>query len=181
VSGAPVKYVGVGERLDQLEIFYPDRMASRILGMGDVLSLIEKAQETYTREQALELEKKMRSSSFTLEDFADQMRQVRKLGSLNDLLAMIPGGQKLQGIAEGEGTEREIIRAEAIINSMTKRERKDHALLNGSRRKRIAKGSGASLQEVNRLIKHFLEAKRMVKVLSGKGRQRALARFFPSP
>ena len=180
VSGAPVKYVGLGERLEQLEVFYPDRMASRILGMGDVLSLIEKAQESYTQEQAIDLEEKLKSSSFTLGDFAEQMKQVRKLGSINDLLAMIPGGQRLQAKANTEDAEREIIRVEAIINSMTQRERLDHRIINGSRRKRIAKGSGSSLQEINRLIKNFLEAKRMMKVFSGKGKKRALARFLPS-
>ncbi|HEX9758773.1 MAG TPA: signal recognition particle protein [Nitrospiria bacterium] len=180
VSGAPVKYVGLGERLEQLEVFYPDRMASRVLGMGDVLSLIEKAQESFTQEQAVDLEKKLKSSSFTLGDFAEQMKQVRKLGSINDLLAMIPGGQRLQAKANTEDAEREIIRVEAIINSMTKRERLDHTIINGSRRKRIARGSGSSLQEINRLIKNFLEARRMMKVFSGKGKKRALARFLPS-
>ncbi len=180
VSGAPVKYIGVGEGLEQLELFYPDRMASRVLGMGDVLSLVEKAQETYTREQAIDLEKKLKSSSFTLNDFAEQMGQVKKLGSLDELLAMIPGGQKLQAKANHEDAQREIVRVEAIINSMTKQERLNHTILNGSRRKRIAKGSGTSLQDVNRLIKNFLGAKRMMKVFSGKGKKRALNRFLPS-
>jgi len=180
VTGAPLKYVGVGERLDQMEIFYPERMASRILGMGDVLSLVEKAQENYTREQALNLEKKLKSNSFTLEDFAEQMMQVRKLGSINELMAMIPGANRLQGKGDSEEAEREITRVGAIIGSMTKRERRDHTVLNGSRRKRIAKGSGTSLQEINRLVKNFLEARRMMKMFSGKGKKKAFSRFFPT-
>jgi signal recognition particle subunit SRP54 len=166
VIGRPIKFAGMGEKLDALEPFHPDRMASRILGMGDVLSLIEKAQSTIDLEQAKEMEKKLRKEDFTLDDFLDQLRQVRKLGPLDQVLGMIPGMGNLKNKLQGaELDEKELKRTEAIICSMTKRERRDPSVLNGSRRKRIAAGSGTRVQDVNRLLKQFVEAKKMMKRL----------------
>ena len=178
VTGKPVKFIGIGEKLEALEPFHPDRMASRILGMGDVLSLIEKAQTAYSHTQAATLQKKLTSNSFALEDFRDQMSQVNQLGSMDQLLGMLPGGQKLQQLASNGVPEREIGRVVAIINSMTARERRDHTLLNGSRKKRVAKGSGTSVQEVNRLIKQFLSAKKMMKAFTGSGKKRQIAQLL---
>ena len=169
--GKPVKYLGVGEKSDALEPFHPDRMASRILGMGDVLSLIEKAQQSFSQEEALALQKRASSNTLTLEDFRDQIKQVNKLGSMEQILGMLPGAGKLKsmmnpGVSQ-ELPEKEMKRVVAIIDSMTTAERSDHALLNGSRKKRVAKGSGTSVQEVNRLIKQFLTARNMLKSLVG--------------
>jgi len=180
VTGQPIKFLGVGEKLDALELFHPDRMASRILGMGDVLSLIEKAQETFTREQAEEAQKRLTSNTFTLEDFRAQLAQVNKLGSLDQILGMLPGGQKLLGAMEGQMPEREMKRVVAIIDSMTRRERRDHTLINGSRKKRIARGSGTNVVEVNRLIKQFLSARKLAKMLTGAGGRRQLAQLLGS-
>ncbi|MDY7033872.1 MAG: signal recognition particle protein, partial [Thermodesulfobacteriota bacterium] len=155
VTQKPIKFVGTGEHLDALEIFYPDRVASRILGMGDVLSLIEKAQENFDEKRAAELEKKIRKNTFTLEDFKDQIQQIKRMGSLDQIFGMIPGMGKLKGIGNAQADEKELVKIEAIINSMTKKERLNHTILNGSRRKRIAKGSGTNVQDVNRLIKNF--------------------------
>jgi signal recognition particle subunit SRP54 len=166
VTGKPLKFVGMGEKLDALEPFFPDRMASRILGMGDVLSLIEKAQETVSREEAEKLAKKLRKSEFTLEDFRDQLRQVKKMGSLDALLGMIPGLNKLKmADADMQKGEQELRRVEAIINSMTPRERSNHTIINGSRRARIARGSGSQVQDVNRLLKQFAEMQKMMKMM----------------
>ncbi len=170
VTGKPVKFLGIGEKLDALELFHPDRMASRILGMGDVLSLIEKAQETFTREQAEEAQKRLSTNTFTLEDFRAQLGQVNKLGSLDQILGMLPGGQKLKGAMEGQVPERELKRVMAMIDSMTMRERRDHTVINGSRKKRIARGSGTNVMEVNRLIKQFLSARKIAKVMTRNGR-----------
>ncbi|MEK6560657.1 MAG: signal recognition particle protein [Nitrospirota bacterium] len=167
VTGKPIMLVGMGEKLDQLEPFYPERIASRILGMGDVLSLIEKAQNAYSLEDVSKLKTKLKGDGFTLEDFRAQMKQLQKLGSLTDLIQMIPGGKKILQAAGGEIPEDSLKRVEAIINSMTVRERVNHTVINGSRRKRIAKGSGTNVEEVNRLLKHFLEAKKMMKGFSG--------------
>jgi len=180
VTGKPVKFLGVGEKLDALELFHPDRMASRILGMGDVLSLIEKAQETFSREQAEEAQRKLTSSTFTLEDFRAQLSQVNKLGSLEQILGMLPGGQKLKGALEGQMPEREMKRVVAIIDSMTAKERRDHTIINGSRKKRIARGSGTDVMEVNRLIKQFLSARKIAKVMAGAGGRRQLAQLMRS-
>ncbi|SLM46234.1 Signal Recognition Particle (SRP) component with 4.5S RNA (ffs) [Nitrospira japonica] len=180
VTGQPIKFLGVGEKLDALELFHPDRMASRILGMGDVLSLIEKAQETFTREQAEEAQKRLTSNTFTLEDFRAQLAQVNKLGSLDQILGMLPGGQKLRGAMEGQVPEREMKRVVAIIDSMTRRERRDHTLINGSRKKRIARGSGTNVMEVNRLIKQFLSARKLAKMLTGASGRRQLAQLLNS-
>ena len=164
VTQKPIKFIGVGEKLDALEIFYPDRMASRILGMGDVLTLIEKAETAIDEKKAIELEKKIRKDSFTLEDFRDQLREIRKMGSLESILGMIPGLSKKMGGTGGlQVDEKEIIRVEAIINSMTPKERGNMALMNGSRRLRIARGSGTTVQDVNQLLKRYTEARKMMK------------------
>jgi signal recognition particle subunit SRP54 len=180
VTGKPIKFLGVGEKLDALELFHPDRMASRILGMGDVLSLIEKAQETFTREQAEEAQKRLTTNTFTLEDFRAQLGQVNKLGSLDQILGMLPGGQKLKGALDGQVPEREMKRVMAMIDSMTPRERRDHTVINGSRKKRIARGSGTNVTEVNRLIKQFLAARKIAKVMTGAGGRRQLAQLLRS-
>jgi signal recognition particle subunit SRP54 len=178
VTGRPLKFVGMGEKLDALEPFFPERMASRILGMGDVLTLIEKAQETVSREEAERLAKKLRKSEFTLDDFRDQLRQVKKMGSLESLLGMIPGMNKLKmADADMQQGEQELKRVEAIINSMTLRERANHAIINGSRRKRIAKGSGTQVQDVNRLLKQFAEMQKMMKMMKG-GKVKNLGRML---
>ena len=162
VTGKPIKFVGMGEKLDELEPFHPDRMASRILGMGDVLSLIEKAEKSFDAQKAMELEKKIRSQQFTFDDFLDQLDQMKNLGPLDQVLGMIPGINSKQ-LKNLNVDEKEIVRIEAIIQSMTKEERTDPAIINSSRRKRIAKGSGTSVQEVNRLLKQFRETKKMMK------------------
>ncbi|MEW6615767.1 MAG: signal recognition particle protein [Thermodesulfobacteriota bacterium] len=169
VTNKPIKFVGTGERLDALEVFYPDRMASRILGMGDVLSLIEKAQATFDDKKARELEKKIRKNAFTLGDFKEQIQQIKRMGSLDQILGMIPGVNKIKGIKGLQPDEGELVKIEAIINSMTKKERLNHTILNGSRRKRIAKGSGTSVQDVNKLIKNYVQVRNMIKKLNTSG------------
>ena len=154
VTGAPIKFVGVGEKVTALEPFYPDRLASRILGMGDVLTLIEKTQSVYSEQQAEELAKKLRKSQFTLDDFLAQLRQVRKMGSMTDIMKMIPGLSKALP-KNVEIDEKDVSKVEAIICSMTRRERERPEILNGSRRKRIAVGSGTQVADVNRLVKQF--------------------------
>jgi signal recognition particle subunit SRP54 len=178
VTGCPIKFVGMGEKLEALEPFYPDRMASRILGMGDMLSLIEKAQSTFDTDEAKKMEKKLRKDEFTLDDFLAQMQQVRKLGSLDQILGMIPGMgniKKKLGDVDLDLNGKEMKHIEAIIYSMTPKERRDVNIINGSRRKRIAVGSGTKVQEVNKLIKQFSEAKKMMKKMQGmtkgKGKQ----------
>ena len=167
VTGKPIKFTGMGEKLEALEPFYPDRMASRILGMGDVLSLIEKAQETIDINKAKEMEKKLRTEEFTFDDFLEQMQQVKKLGSIEQILGMIPGMGALKNkLKDVEFDDGEFKRIEAIIYSMTKKERKDPSIINGSRRKRIAIGSGTKVQDVNRLLKQFAETKKMMKGLT---------------
>jgi len=168
VTGKSVKFVGVGEKTADLEPFYPDRMASRILGMGDMLSLIEKAQNAFDEKKAQELEKKLRSHHFTLNDFLDQLRQIKSMGSLGDIMSMIPGfnAQKLAGI---ELNDKELVKTEAVICSMTSKEREDPSIINGSRRRRIANGSGTTIQDVNKLLKSFEEFKRMMKQMQGLG------------
>lgn len=169
VTGKPIKFVGLGEKTDALEPFHPDRMASRILGMGDILSLIEKAEAAIDEKKALELEEKLRKNAFTLEDFQDQLRQVRKMGSLDQLMSMIPGFDKMKKMPGMQPNEKDIVKIEAIINSMTPKERRNHTILNGSRRKRIAKGSGTSVQDVNRLLKQYVQAKNMMKKIQKMG------------
>lgn len=178
VTGKPIKFVGVGEKLDAFEPFHPDRMASRILGMGDVLTLIEKATDVIDQKKAAELGEKLRKDAFTLDDFKDQLQQIRKMGSFGDILGMIPGLGKLKGVKEMAPDEKEIKRIEAIINSMTRVERKDPAILNGNRRIRIAKGSGTSVQEVNQLVKKYAEARKMMKMFTAGG-AKGLKRRMP--
>jgi signal recognition particle subunit SRP54 len=175
ITGKPIKLMGVGEKLNQLEPFHPDRLASSILGMGDVLTFIEKAQSVVDDEKAAELEKKIRKSEFTLEDFRDQMVQIRKMGSLNDLLGMIPGFSKMKQMKGLQVDEGELVRIEAIINSMTPQERRNHTILNGNRRKRIAKGSGTSVQDINRLLKNYTQVMKLVKKFN-KGSMRGLGK-----
>ncbi|MFP4649560.1 MAG: signal recognition particle protein [Desulfosalsimonas sp.] len=175
VTGKPVKFIGVGEKTNALEPFHPDRMASRILGMGDMLSFIEKAQSTVDEKKAAELEKKIRKNEFTLEDFRDQMAQVRKMGSVNDLIKMIPGMGKNKQLSKLDVDDRELARIEAIINSMTPAERRNHNILNGSRRKRIARGSGTSVQDVNKLLKNYTQVLKMMKKIN-KGGMRGISR-----
>ncbi len=178
IVGAPIKFVGVGEKLSALEPFYPDRLAQRILGMGDVMTLIEKTQSVYSLDQARELEEKFRKNEFTLDDFLAQMRQVRKLGSMSDILKMIPGMSKALP-KDFEIDEREVGKVEAIICSMTRQERYRPDILNASRRRRIALGSGTSVSDVNRLVKQFESSRQMMKQLGG-GKKKlppALARF----
>ena len=167
----PIKFIGVGEKLEALEPFHPDRMASRILGMGDVLSLIEKAQLHFDQKQALELEKKIRKETFTLDDFKDQLRQIKKMGSLDQLMGMIPGFSKMKGLKEMQPDEKELIRVEAIINSMTPEERRNYQIINGSRRKRIAKGSGSTIQDINKLLKNFQQIQKMLKQVNKEGKK----------
>lgn len=181
VTGKPIKFVGMGEKLDALEPFYPDRMASRILGMGDVLTLIEKAQESFDEKKAKELEQKLRKAEFTLEDFLDQMEQMKNMGPLDQMMDMIPGMSKakLKGL---QLDEKEFFRAQAVIQSMTKEERVKPSIINGSRRKRIAAGSGVKVQDVNRLLKQFEQAQKMMKQISSmtKGKKGKKGKFnFP--
>jgi signal recognition particle subunit SRP54 len=167
VTGQPLKFVGVGEKFDALEPFHPDRAANRILGMGDILSLIEKASEEIDQKKAIEMQRKLIENDFTLEDFRDQLRQVRKLGPLGSLLDMMPKVGMLKGLKDVKVDEKEIDHVVAIIDSMTPKERANHMIINGSRRRRIAKGSGTSVQEVNQLLKQYAEARKMMKSLSG--------------
>lgn len=175
ITDKPIKFIGVGEKLSDLEPFHPDRMSSRILGMGDVLTMIEKAQATVDEKKAAELEKKLRKSQFTLEDFRDQMTQIRKMGSLSDLLNMIPGMGQNKHLKNLEVDDKELIKIEAIINSMTPQERRQHTLIKGSRRKRIAKGSGTSVQDINKLLKNYAQVLKMIQQIN-KGGMRGIGR-----
>ena len=174
VTNTPIKFVGMGEKLDALEVFHPERMASRILGMGDVLSLIEKAQSNVDQEKAKELEKKFRTQTFTFDDFLEQLGQVRNMGPLDDLIKMLPGVNKMKGLNNISIDEKQLGHVEAIIQSMTKAEKDHPEIINASRRKRIAKGSGTSIQEVNRLLKQFDEMKKMMKQMTSmqKGKKK---------
>ncbi len=175
VTGKPIKFVGVGEKLSDIEPFFPDRMASRILGMGDVLSLIEKAETAFEEKKAIELQKKIFKDQLTLEDFLDQMEQLSDMGSMSDILAMMPGGSKLKGMTLDE---KALERTKAIVRSMTREERQNPQIINGSRRKRIAAGSGTQIQEVNRLLNQFDQMKKMLKQFTGKGgKRRGMMRF----
>ncbi|MBU8790119.1 signal recognition particle protein [Oceanobacillus caeni] len=166
VTDKSIKFAGMGEKLDQLEPFHPERMASRILGMGDVLSLIEKAQANVDEKQAKELEEKMRTMSFTFDDFLEQMGQVRNMGPLDELINMIPGVNKMKGLKNAQIDEKQLSQVEAIIQSMTKKERQEPGIINASRKKRIAKGSGTTVSQVNRLLKQFNEMKKMMKQMT---------------
>jgi len=171
VTDKPIKFIGVGEKLDALEPFFPDRVASRILGMGDMLSLIEKAQEEFDEKEALKLAKKIKKREFDLEDFLGQLRQLKKLGSLEQIMGMIPGLGQLKQLKNMKPDEKELVRVEAIINSMTREERENYKIVNGSRRRRIALGSGTTIQDVNRLLKNFAQTKKMMENLTRKGLQ----------
>lgn len=166
VTGQPIKFVGTGEKVDALEPFYPDRLAGRILGMGDVLSLIEKAEKVVDQQEAAEMAEKLRKEEFSLEDFRDQLRQIRKLGSLEQILGMLPNIGPLRGLQQMKVNEKELVYIEAIISSMTPEEREAHHILNGSRKKRISRGSGRPVQEINQLLKQYLEARKMMKSMS---------------
>jgi signal recognition particle subunit SRP54 len=182
VVGVPIAFVGSGERLEDLEPFRPDRVVSRVLGMGDVLSLIERAEAAIDQEDAERLEEKIRSNDFTLEDFRDQLKTIKKMGPLEQIIGMLPGMGNMKALAENKPDEGQIARVEAIINSMTPDERRRQHIINGSRRKRIAKGSGTSVEEVNRLLKQFVQMQKMLKSLGGmaglsggkKGRRQAM-------
>jgi signal recognition particle subunit SRP54 len=169
VVGVPIAFVGSGERLQDLEPFHPDRVVSRVLGMGDVLSLIEKAEQAVSREEAEQLERKIRTDDFTLEDFRDQLRAIKRMGPLESILGMLPGMGNLREAMKqrGEVDESQLSRIEAIINSMTPLERRRQEIINGSRRKRIARGSGTSVEEVNRLLKQFVQMRKMLKAVGG--------------
>lgn len=175
ITNKPIKFIGVGEKLSALEQFHPERMSSRILGMGDVLTFIEKAQSVVDEKNAVDIEKKLRKNQFTLEDFRDQMVQIRKMGSLTDLLGMIPGFGKNKQLKNLEVDEKELVKIEAIINSMTPHERRQFIIINGSRRKRIALGSGTSVQDINRLLKNYAQAMKLMKKIN-KGGIRGLGR-----
>ena len=170
VTGKPIKFVGTGEKLDALEPFHPERMASRILGMGDVLSLIEKAEQAYDEKQAAELERKLRENSFTLSDYLDQFKQIKKMGNMEDLLGMLPGVKPSQ-LKNAQIDERSVSHTEAIILSMTEREREHPDLINGSRKKRIAAGSGTTVEEVNKLLKQYDQTNKMMKQFTGQGKK----------
>ena len=170
VTGKPIKLVGLGEKLDALETFHPERMAQRILGMGDVLTLIEKAEATVSREEAAALEQRLRKEGFTLETFRDQLQSIKKMGSMESILKMIPGaGKALKQAKDMQLPDKELKKIEAIIGSMTPSERRNHRIINGSRRLRIAKGSGTSVQDVNQLLKRFTEAQKMMKKMQQMG------------
>ncbi len=178
VTNKPIKFIGTGEKFDALEIFHPDRMASRILGMGDIVGLVEKAQFTIDRDKAEKIEKKLQSQQFTLEDFLDQMLQIKKMGPLDQIMGMIPGlGNSPLGKVQLD--ERELARVEAIIKSMTPEERKKPNIINGSRRKRVAKGSGTAVQDVNRLLNQFVQIQKMVKKLGKHGEKSFAKQMFP--
>jgi signal recognition particle subunit SRP54 len=182
VVGVPIAFAGVGERLQDLEPFHPDRLVSRLLGMGDVLSLIERAEQAIDEESRERLENKTRLDDFTLEDFRDQLRTIKKMGPLEQVLGMIPGFGDVRQLNQQreQVDEKQLARIEAIISSMTPGERRNHALINGSRRKRIARGSGTSVEEINRLLKQFVQMRKMLKMMGGaggggrKGRQRLM-------
>jgi len=169
VTDKPIKFISTGEKIAPLEPFHPERMASRILGMGDVLSLIEKAEAAISREKAVELQQKMREETFSLNDFLEQMKQVRSMGPLDQLLSLIPGFKQMTGLEDVSAAEGEFKRIEAMINSMTPAERDDHMIINNSRRRRIAKGSGTTVAEINRLLKQFAQTRRMMKAMTKSG------------
>ena len=173
VTGKPIKFIGVGEKLDAIEAFHPDRMASRILGMGDVLSLIEKAEAAFDQKQAAELEKKLRASTFTLDDYLDQFGQLRKMGNIESIMGMMPG-IKPGALKDAKIDEKQLARTEAIIKSMTKKEREKPEIINASRKMRIAKGSGTSVEEVNKLLKQFDAVRKMMKQFTSPGGKRGL-------
>jgi signal recognition particle subunit SRP54 len=176
VTGAPILFAGLGEKLDAFEVFHPDRLSSRVLGMGDVLTLIEKAQTNYDQAKAKELERKFKKNEFTITDFAEQIKAIRKMGSLGDLIGMIPGLKKMAGAADSEEARAEFKRIQAIIDSMTLQERENHLILNGRRRARIASGSGTSVQDVNRFLKQFDQTRKVMKKITRMGAAKGMMR-----
>ena len=178
ITGKPIKFIGTGEKFDALELFHPDRMASRILGMGDILSLIEKAEQAYDEKNAKELEKKMREQTFSLDDFLQQMRQLKKMGNLEQLIAMVPGAN-MGALKNAQLDESQMAKTEAIILSMTMQERLRPEIINGSRRKRIANGSGTTVEDVNKLLKQFEQMKKMMKQFTGLGKRKMLGMKLP--
>jgi signal recognition particle subunit SRP54 len=176
VMGKPIKFVGMGEKIDALEVFHPERMASRILGMGDILSLVEKAQATVDQKEAKELERKIRKNEFTLDDFRSQLAQIRKMGSLQDILGMIPGFGKIKEMKNMAPDDRELTKITAMIDSMTKKERQNYLIIDGERRKRIAKGSGTTVQDINKLLKSYGEMRKLMKKMTTKDGMKALKR-----
>jgi signal recognition particle subunit SRP54 len=165
ITGKPIKFIGIGEKIEMLEAFYPERIASRILGMGDMISLIEQAQQSFDQKEAEKLQKAILDEAFTFDDLKDQLKKLRSMGPLENIINMIPGVQKIKNL---NVDEKDFIKVEAIINSMTKKERKDHTVLNGSRRRRIASGSGTTVADVNRVIKQYIELRKMLKMFKGK-------------
>ena len=169
VIGKPIKFIGLGEKIDAFEVFHPERMADRILGMGDILTLIEKTQASVDEKAARELERKIRKNEFTLEDFRDQIKQIRSMGPLQDLLKMIPGLNKMKALKNMTPDEKELIKTMAIIDSMTKKERLNYHIIDGQRRKRIARGSGTTVQDINRLLKNYGEMRKVMKRMTSRG------------
>lgn len=176
VIGKPIKFVGIGEKIEALEVFHPERMASRILGMGDILTLVEKVQATVDEKSTRELERKIRKNEFSLDDFKQQLAQIRKMGSLQDIIGMIPGLNKIKAVQQIKPDDQELVRITAIIDSMTSKERLNYLIIDGQRRKRIARGSGTAVQDVNRLLKNYGEMRKMMKKLSTKGGMKSLKR-----
>ena len=179
VVGKPLKFVGVGEKIDALEVFHPERMANRILGMGDILSLVEKAQAAIDEKTARQMQESLRKSEFTLEDFRNQLGQIKKMGPLKDMIGMIPGMGKIKALKGMEPDDGELVKIAAIIDSMTKKERNNYLIIDGRRRKRIALGSGTTVQDVNRLLKNYIEIRKMMKKINSRGGVKALMRNFP--
>jgi len=179
VVGKPIKFVGVGEKIDALEVFHPERMAGRILGMGDILSLVEKAQATIDEKTAKQMQESLRKSDFTLEDFRKQLGQIKKMGPLKDMIGMIPGMGKIKALKDMEPDDGELVKIAAMIDSMTKKERNNYLIIDGRRRKRIALGSGTTVQDVNRMLKNYIELRKMMKKINSKGGMKALMRNFP--
>lgn len=179
VIGKPIKFVGVGEKIDNLEVFHPERMASRILGMGDILSLVEKAQANIDKKTALELERSIRKNSFSLEDFRNQLTQIKKMGSIKDIIGMIPGLGKMKALKDMEPDDKQLVKITAMIDSMTRKERNNYLIIDGRRRKRIALGSGTTVQDVNLLMKNYMEIRKMMKKLNKKDGIKSLMRNFP--
>ena len=179
VIGKPIKFVGMGEKIDNLEVFHPERMASRILGMGDILSLVEKAQANIDQKTALELEKSIRKNNFSLEDFRNQLAQIKKMGSMKDIMGMIPGLGKMKALKDLEPDDKQLVKITAIIDSMTREERYNYLLIDGRRRKRIALGSGTTVQDVNLLLKNYMEIRKIMKKFNKKDGIKSLMRNFP--
>ena len=177
ITGQPIKFMGIGEKYDQLEVFYPERIVSRILGMGDILSLIEKAEQKIDKQKAMDVHRKLQTDTFSLEDFRDQLNQVRKMGPMDQMLGMLPKVGIFKDASKLKVEEKELIHIEAIVNSMTPQERRNHEIINGKRRKRIAKGSGTSVQQVNQVLKQYFQMRKMMKSMSQSMMGRGLSRL----